>query len=1341
MRYFAPNPSVAWIHRLLGFAFTLLAATLGLAGAPAPLQIIDTQLPVGVEGAPYAYFALTAFGGTAPYTFSILAGSLPAGITMDAGGLFQGTPTVLGAFPLTFQVRDAVNATAAKSLTMTISPPATPPQWSPRGLAGGTIRDVEISPDYGNDATLFAIGGSNEINRSTDQGGSWNHIIVNPANPGQPVDGFALSPVFSRLSTANEAVQTIFASTLGGLYKSVDHGDSYSGVGAGLPNGATRIAFSPDYLTDQTLFVAGYQDFVTGATLYRSVDRGLNFTAIALFPELLNVGIGQIVVSPNYTADLTLFLLGANRHDVYRSTNGGASWSVVYTLTGGNYARQIVISPNYATDQTLFVTGDLHIFRSVNGGASFTLQRFWTVGMVSIAMVKRPAQTPLLYYMTYDSPAYMIFMSDDYAATSVPLYGDGVRLPPYGLAVSPLLAGGLPDLYAHGSLGVDLSHDGGFSFSPRDAGLNAYVFNGLAGSGADIVAGGENGWFKSSNTGNGWVRKTFPFTSDTYALYPAISPNYATDETIFMTNTQEVHRSTDGGASFSLVLSVPSAYYYTGFAVAPNFNPLTGVVFAGSEAGGLWRSTDGGRTYALVTGGGTCPLTASSSVSSAAVSPNFATDQTVFITAGPSNATSKLCRSSDGGVTWTLLRAALTYNVSLSPLYNQAAANGTLAKMLIITDGSNFSQLLRSMDGGVTFIPTGSYANAPAHYSPNFSLDGTILVDDYYGTNGILRSDDFGVTFAPLGPADPLGVRIVSGLYLAPGFDGRNTVNSVALAATQGSGVWQSTDGGRTFNPVYGYDTLSAELTGLARGPGDSQSTPILAATADQGIFRSTDGGDTFASFSAGLPADANAKAVAVPTALPASPVTAVVDDEGVPRGLWRYNGSLWTQVPTADTGTFTSFLEFPQPVSGKYLYATRSDGVSLRSSDDGLTWTSQDAAQSDLVNIDFNDQSGPTTLVPQGAAKGPARATGAPDVVTNTASLWSVSQTGGARYSTNSGATWIPAVGSGDYALPSGATFTTVRALGINPVSGSREVVVGTTSGLYRTTDGGLKWRNVSAPGSGLEATSRNFSAFVTSTTPFIPATTDLLTGVTGTLTGGVYLSGDGGEHWSQVNQGYDPANLNITTLIKTSCTGCPVQYYSGTYGSGVYTRTIAVVAAPVITGWCFGPACTSGSACGTAAMSGPEQGGQSFKLCVSNLQNLAVVEFDGAGVNGASCGITAGASGSIFCAAATPPHVPGPAALRIRNPDTRAGYANQNYTYVAGTPRVSNLRVAKSGADAALTWNCASCAAPPARVYRSQNAPFTLNVEQYTGGSGLYTNTGALAASANPTYFWSIE
>jgi hypothetical protein len=357
----------------------------------------------------------------------------------------------------------------------------------------------------------------------------------------------------------------------------------------------------------------------------------------------------------------------------------------------------------------------------------------------------------------------------------------------------------------------------------------------------------------------------------------------------------------------------------------------------------------------------------------------------------------------------------------------------------------------------------------------------------------------------------------------------------------------------------------------------------------------------------------------------------------------------------------------------------------------------------------------------------------------------WSVASVDGPRYSVNAGASWINSTGWNDYTVPTGnlsmMNWKVVRPLGINPENGFRNVVAGGQPGLWRSVDGGDTWRYVSGGGSGLENTSQNFEAILTTTTAY--GGTDILAGVTGTSNGGVYLSGDRGEHWTQINQGFDPSNLNIATLVVTSCGGCPVNYYSGTYGSGTYTRTIAVNPSPSITGWRFGSA--SGT-CGTDAKPyGALSGSQPFVLCGANFLALPTVEFDGVPARGC---VWENAS-RISCAG-TPPHVPGAVKVRVRNTDTRDGYLPVKYIFTGGVGAFASrtgtsLRAVKSlGGAVQLTWSCPTCDAlvRPARIYRSQDGDFHTFREHYVSGiGGAYDDVWTVLPQAQPLYFWRVE
>jgi len=87
-------------------------------------KITTESLPTGTEEFVYPSTTLEATDGTTPYTWSILSGSLPPGLTLSGAGVISGTPTQDGSYNFTVQVTDSDNPQriATKSLTITINP-------------------------------------------------------------------------------------------------------------------------------------------------------------------------------------------------------------------------------------------------------------------------------------------------------------------------------------------------------------------------------------------------------------------------------------------------------------------------------------------------------------------------------------------------------------------------------------------------------------------------------------------------------------------------------------------------------------------------------------------------------------------------------------------------------------------------------------------------------------------------------------------------------------------------------------------------------------------------------------------------------------------------------------------------------------------------------------------------------------------------------------------------------------------------------------------------------------------------------------------------------------------
>jgi uncharacterized protein (TIGR03437 family) len=75
------------------------------------LTITTTSLPNGVVNVVYPSTTLQAAGGNPPYTWTVSAGALPAGMTLNSAGVLSGTPSASGPFSFTAKVADSSTPT------------------------------------------------------------------------------------------------------------------------------------------------------------------------------------------------------------------------------------------------------------------------------------------------------------------------------------------------------------------------------------------------------------------------------------------------------------------------------------------------------------------------------------------------------------------------------------------------------------------------------------------------------------------------------------------------------------------------------------------------------------------------------------------------------------------------------------------------------------------------------------------------------------------------------------------------------------------------------------------------------------------------------------------------------------------------------------------------------------------------------------------------------------------------------------------------------------------------------------------------------------------------------
>jgi hypothetical protein len=86
---------------------------------PGTLSMVTTSLPAGFISTFYTQ-TLSAAGGTPPYTWSLLSGTLPGGLALSTAGLISGTPSAVGSFTFTVSVSDSAAAIVSRVFSIVV---------------------------------------------------------------------------------------------------------------------------------------------------------------------------------------------------------------------------------------------------------------------------------------------------------------------------------------------------------------------------------------------------------------------------------------------------------------------------------------------------------------------------------------------------------------------------------------------------------------------------------------------------------------------------------------------------------------------------------------------------------------------------------------------------------------------------------------------------------------------------------------------------------------------------------------------------------------------------------------------------------------------------------------------------------------------------------------------------------------------------------------------------------------------------------------------------------------------------------------------------------------------
>jgi hypothetical protein len=167
-------------------------------GSPGPLTILSTS-PLGIATAGSAFSRqLLASGGASPYTWSIVSGSLPSGLSLFPGGLVSGTPVDTGTSEFTVKVTDPQNVSAQKALSIVVIAPESgfdckfvsqdvATSLNPGQTFFLTIRWLNTGSKVWDGAFGFAVISQNPANNVT-WGGNTVPWFGPPVAPGEQMD-------------------------------------------------------------------------------------------------------------------------------------------------------------------------------------------------------------------------------------------------------------------------------------------------------------------------------------------------------------------------------------------------------------------------------------------------------------------------------------------------------------------------------------------------------------------------------------------------------------------------------------------------------------------------------------------------------------------------------------------------------------------------------------------------------------------------------------------------------------------------------------------------------------------------------------------------------------------------------------------------------------------------------------------------------------------------------------------------------------------------------------------------------------------------------------------------
>jgi uncharacterized repeat protein (TIGR03803 family) len=539
--------------------------------------------------------------------------------------------------------------------------------WSPlnTGLIGGTIVDA-LLVDGTIPTTLWALAGAGRLYKSADGGGSWTQrhflpnartLVSHPTAPnrlyaaghgsvfrstdgaatwtssssGLPTTGLSAN-LTSIVVDPTDAAVAYVGSLGGGVFKSADGGLTWAS--GGLP-GASVGTLAVDPAVPQVVYAA------TSGGIYKTINGGASWTVQNA--GLTAFDIAGLAIDPSNPLVLYAATSTGAGGAIHRSIDAAASWTPVTTLPGKVDFRSLLVHPR--SSSVIYAgTDGAGVLRSLDGGTTWAFVETG-LGPSTRALAVAASAPSIVYAGTFAGVA----RSTDAAAS----WG----LPDAGLAGAQAVAVHPSDAdtaYAESSGQLFKTENGGAAWINRSAGLSG----GVASIAIDpatpqtVYVGTRAGIFKSIDGALTWALQNASFGASPELRRILIDPT--TPSTLYVSTRTGVFKSMDGAASWVLTSGGLTDLNVLAFAMDPQV-PSTLYAAVNVFGGGIFRSTDGAATWTRIN-----QTSFSNSVLGLAVDPTAPSRLYAAVSAAG------VYRSVNGGVTWAAIAPGLLTNVGAS---------------------------------------------------------------------------------------------------------------------------------------------------------------------------------------------------------------------------------------------------------------------------------------------------------------------------------------------------------------------------------------------------------------------------------------------------------------------------------------------------------------------------------------------------------------------------------------------------------------------------------------------------------------------------------------------------